>query len=205
MLESNRWNAVVLVAATYLALGGLVYLPDISANALQQTVCVLQPIDQSIPLPVVNMTMDVLVQHNQTVKYVGLIQELTDRSNGGCSYVIQFERAVNSNYYWVDKNAHYTVSGNTLTLYTDKTPVSIPDSMAFGGPSGPSGKGGDVFAKPMTNWSCFTEAHATYYQNLGFTGYTTCDPYAKPQHESDNVPFYVIQKSLEKALGIMHL
>lgn len=199
----SKWSFATLVAVAYLVLFCFTYLPQI-ANATQQTVCVLQPVDQSIPSHVVNMTMKVLSEHNQDAIYVGLVQELTDKSNPGCDHVIQFERAVNSNYNWVDKTAHYTISGNTLTLYTDKTPVNVPDSISFGGPS-KGGKGGDVFAQVMTNWSCFAEAHATYHQNLGFTGYMTCNPYAATLHTSNNVPFYVIHKSLEQALGKMSL
>ena len=199
----SKWNPVIFLAVTCLILGGAIHVPS-SANALQQIVCVLQPIDQSVPSHVVNMTMKVLGQHNQTAKYIGLVQELTDKSNTGCDFVIQFERAVNSNYNWVDKSAHYTISGNTLTLYTDKTPVNVPDSISFGGPS-PGKAGGDVFAPAMTNWSCFTEALATYHQNLGFTGYMTCNPYPVAQHTSDDIPFYVIHKSLEQALGKLHL
>jgi len=203
LLEQSKRNLVIFLAVTCLVLGGTMYLPS-SANALQQTVCVLQPMDQSVPSHVVNMTMRVLAQHNQTAKYIGLVQELTDKTDTGCDFVIQFERAVNSNYVWVDKSAHYTISGNMLTLYTDTTPVNVPDSISFGGPS-PSGKGGDIIAKTMTNWSCFTEALATYHQNLGFTGYTVCNPYAAAQHTSDDIPFYVIHKSLEQALGKLHL
>ncbi|HJT09689.1 MAG TPA: hypothetical protein VJ771_02795 [Candidatus Nitrosotalea sp.] len=203
MSEQNKWIPVTILAITCLVLGGTAYLP-IPANASQQTVCVLQPIDMSVPSHVVNMTMRVLAEHNQTAKYVGLVQELTDKSNTGCNFVIQFERAINSNYNWVDKTAHYTISGNTLTLYTDKTPVNVPDSISFGGPS-KSGKGGDVFAQQMTNWSCFAEALATYHQNLGFTGYTTCNPYAETLHTSNNIPIYVIHRSLEQALEKMAL
>src|SRR5579863_206378 len=101
---------------------GTYAIPAITAHAqVQKTICVLQPIDQSIPSKVVNMTEKVLTQHNETFTYIGLVQELTDKSNTGCDYVIQFQRAVNSNYVWVDKTVHYTISGTTLTLYTDKT------------------------------------------------------------------------------------
>ena len=199
----SKWSLVIFLAVTCLILNGAIHVP-VSANALQHIVCVLQPIDQSVPSHVVNMTMKVLYEHNQTAKYIGLVQELTDKSNTGCDFVIQFERAVNSNYNWVDKTAHYTISGNTLTLYTDKTPINVPDSISFGGPS-KDRKGGDIIAKTMTNWSCFTEALATYHQNLGFTGYTTCDPYAATIHTSDNIPFYVVHKSLEQALEKMSL
>lgn len=231
MLEyvSTRWSLVISATVLVVALfGGSMYVPEISANGITQTICVLQPIDQSIPPHVVNMTMKVLSQHNETARYIGLIQELTDKSNAGCGFVIQFQRAVNSNYYWVDKNAHYTISGNTLTLYTDKTPVNVPDNTASGkmslgvtpsisslAPISPSPStlaagtkshgGGDV-GPPMTNWSCLGEALATYHQNIGWTGSTPCNPYAgRAQSTDDNIPFYIIHKSLEQALVSMHL
>ncbi|MDE1766173.1 MAG: hypothetical protein KGI27_07860 [Thaumarchaeota archaeon] len=206
---AGRWNFAMLAAMTTVMLSGTgMYVPEIFANAAQQTVCVLQPIDQSVPVHIVNMTTKVLAQHNETTKYIGLVQELTDRSNAGCDHVIQFQRAVNSNYDWVDKTAHYTISGNTLTLYTDTTPVDIPSSISFGGVGyavGSGGTGGDVFAPAMTNWSCFTEALATYHQNIGSTMRESCNPYAGAQHVSDSVPFYIVHKSLEQALEKMHL
>ncbi|MDE1763722.1 MAG: hypothetical protein KGH88_05715 [Thaumarchaeota archaeon] len=210
MLEHiGRWNFAMFAAiAIVMSSGAGVHAPEIFANATKQTVCVLQPIDQSVPVHIVNMTTRVLAQHNETARYIGLIQELTDRSNTGCDYVIQFQRAVNSNYDWVDKTAHYTISGNTLTLYTDTTPVDIPDSISFGGVGyavGSGGKGGDIFAPQMTNWSCFAEALATYHQNIGSTMQESCNPYAGVQHVSDSVPFYVVHKSLEQALEKMHL
>ncbi|MDE1764097.1 MAG: hypothetical protein KGH88_07600 [Thaumarchaeota archaeon] len=192
-------------------------MPAITAHAQvsQKTICVLQPIDQSISSKVVNMTEKVLAHHNETSRYVGLVQELTDQSNTGCDYVIQFQRAVNSNYVWVDKSVPYTISGTTLTLYTNNTPVEIPYSIssvmsssgAFNaGGSGKASTGGDTFAPVMTNWSCFGEALATFHLSFnGFTGYTTCNPYSGTQTESDKTPFYVLHKSLEHALTKMHL
>jgi hypothetical protein len=151
------------------------------------------------------MTLKVLAQHNETSRYVGIVQELTDKSNSGCDYVIQFQRAVNSNYNWVDKTVHYAISGNTLTLYTDRTPVNIPDSIAGGPAVGTKSSGGDVIVPVMTNWSCFAEALATYHIVMGFAGYETCNPYSGTQTVSDNMPSYVIHKSLEHALAKMHL
>ncbi|MGI0045627.1 MAG: hypothetical protein ACREBB_00355 [Nitrosotalea sp.] len=202
-----NWKAILFtIFSVAILFQSGTYLTVITASAVSQTVCVLQPIDQSIPLHLVNMTIKVLAQHNETSRYVGLVQELTDKSNTGCDFVIQFQRAVNSNYNWINKQAHYTISGNTITLYTDKTPVLVPNSIG-GGPSvGSKGGGGDVIAPIMTNWSCFAEALSTFHQNAnGFSGYTTCNPYAGTQTTSDNVPYYIVHKSLEHALGAMHL
>ena len=208
MSEFVNWKLVMLTALSVMVIFSVdAYGAPATAHAQvsQKTVCVLQPIDQSISLHVVNMTLKVLAQHNETSRYIGLVQELTDQSNTGCDYVIQFQRAVNSNYNWVDKSVHYTVSGTTLTLYTNKTPVLVPDSIAGGPAVGKSG-GGDVIAPVMTNPVCLAEAQATYHLNLnGFTGYETCNPFAGKQTESDKTPFYVIHKSLEHALTKMHL
>ncbi|NHI04065.1 hypothetical protein DYY67_1440 [Candidatus Nitrosotalea sp. TS] len=134
MYNLASWKLVTLAALSAMILfsASTYVMPPITAHAQvsQKTICVLQPIDQSIPSKVVNMTEKVLTQHNDTFTYIGLVQELTDKNNTGCNYVIQFQRAVNSNYVWVDKNAHYTISGTTLTLYTDKTPVELPDSIS---------------------------------------------------------------------------
>ncbi|MGI0087134.1 MAG: hypothetical protein ACREBI_04125 [Nitrosotalea sp.] len=221
MSEFGNWKLVMLAALSVTVMFSVdtYVVPSTTAHAQvqQKTVCVLQPIDQSISLHVVNMTLKVLAQHNETSRYIGIISELTNKSNPGCDYVIQFERAVNSNYNWVDKTAPYTISGNTLTLYTDKTPVNLPDSIRSsldspgvlnpGGTSGKATSGGDVIAPVMTNWSCFGEAQATFHQNAnGFTGYEVCNPYAgRAQTVSDQTPFYVIHKSLEDALTKMSL
>jgi hypothetical protein len=213
--EFASWKLVVLAALSVMALFsvGTYVMPAITAHAQvsQKTVCVLQPIDQSINSKVVNMTEKVLTQHNDTFSYIGLVQELTDKSNTGCNYVIQFQRTVNSNYYWVDKTVHYTISGNTLTLYTNRTPVLVPDSIS-GGPAalvdkGTTGaKGGDILAPVMTNPICLAEALGTFHQNIsGFSGYETCNPYSGTMTESDNMPFFVIHKALEHALTKMHL
>lgn len=208
MSEFATWKLIMLAALSVMVMFSVdayAMLATAHAQVSQKTVCVLQPIDQSISSHVVNMTLKMLAQHNETSRYVGLVQELTDQSNTGCDYVIQFQRAVNSNYYWVDKTAPYTISGTTLTLYTNKTPVVVPDSIAGGPATGKSG-GGDVIAPVMTNPVCLAEAQATYHLNLnGFTGYETCNPFAGKQTESDKTPFYVIHKSLEHALANMHL
>lgn len=208
MYNLANWKLVMLAALSVMVIFSVdTYAMPATAHAQvsQKTVCVLQPIDQSISSHVVNMTLKVLAQHNETSRYVGLVQELTDQSNTGCDYVIQFQRAVNSNYNWVDKTVHYTISGNTLTLYTNKTPVVVPDSIA-GGPATGKSSGGDVIAPVMTNPVCLAEAQATYHLNLnGFTGYETCNPFAGKQTESDKTPFYVIHKSLEHALATMKL
>lgn len=224
MYNIIKCKPVLLAALSVMVLFsvGLYAMPEVTAHAQvqQKTICVLQPIDQSIPSKVVNMTEKVLTQHNETFSYIGLVQELTDKSNTGCDYVIQFQRAVNSNYAWVDKTAPYTISGTTLTLYTDKTPVLVPDiissgmsspgALNAGGDPRISGSkasgGGDVIAPVMTNPICFAEAIATFHLNLnGFAGYTTCNPYSGTQTVSDKMPFYVIHRSLEHALAIMHL
>lgn len=196
-----------------------------STSSNQSTFCVLQPIDQSIPTHMVNMTMKVLGQHNETARYVGLVAELTNRTNPGCDYVIQFQRMVNSNDQWTDKNSHYTISGNTLTLYTNTTPINQPDSIgdagtavgghqyswtySVGGVShtGHGSNAGDVIAPVMTNWACLGEALATYhFQSItGYAGFETCDPWVGTVTTSDEVPSYVVHKSLELALAQMHL
>ena len=141
-------------------------------------------------------------------------------------YVIQFQRSVNSNYAWVDKTAHYTISGTTLTLYTNTTPVLLPNSIASTSSGinnllsgvvvvndvsqvevvGSKSAGGDVTSPVMTNPVCLAEALATFHQNAnGFAGYEICNPYSGTQSVSDSMPFYVIHKSLEHALAKMHL
>ncbi|MGI0101209.1 MAG: hypothetical protein ACREA7_01270 [Nitrosotalea sp.] len=200
MSEFGNWKLVMLAALSVTVMFSVdtYVVPATTAHAQvqQKTVCVLQPIDQSISLHVVNMTLKVLAQHNETSRYIGIVQELTNKSNPGCDYVIQFERAVNSNYNWVDKTAPYTISGNTITLYTDKTPVISAESTES-----------YSMTNVMTNWSCFAEAQATFHQNAnGFTGYEICNPYAgRAQTVSDQTPFYVIHKSLEYALTKMNL
>ncbi|MDE1764465.1 MAG: hypothetical protein KGH88_09540 [Thaumarchaeota archaeon] len=224
MYNLASWKLVTLAALSAMILfsASTYVMPPMTAHAQmsQKTICVLQPIDQSIPFRIVNMTEKVLTQHNETFAYIGLVQELTDKNNTGCNYVIQFQRAVNSNYVWVDKTVHYTISGTTLTLYTDKTPIELPDSIssvmsspgalnAGGNPNTPGTKasgGGDTFAPIMTNPLCFAEAIATFHLTLnGFAGYETCNPYAGTQTVSDETPFYVLHKSLEHALAKMHL
>lgn len=208
------------------------------ASSGQQTVCVMQPMDQSIPTHLVNMTMKVLGQHNDTARYVGIVAELTNKTNPGCTYVIQFQRMVNSNSQWVNVNAHYTISGNTLTLYTNTTPVNQPDSISnsqttvgnsheysytyytngittsntsFPGSSQATGHGstaGDVIAPVMTNWACLGEALATYHFHsiTGYTGFEVCDPWGGTvSTTSDQVPYWIVHKSLESALAQMHL
>jgi hypothetical protein len=213
--ELASWKLVILAAISVMVLFSVdtYVIPAMTAHAQvsQKTVCVLQPIDLSINSKVVNMTEKVLVQHKETFSYIGLVQELTDKSNTGCNYVIQFQRAVNSNYNWMDKTVHYTISGNTLTLYTNRTPVNIPSSIAGGGigisSSGAAySKGGDIISPVMTNPVCLAEALGTFHQNAnGFSGYEICNPYSGTQTVSDNMPFYVIHKSLEHALTKMHL
>ena len=219
MYNIASWKLVPLAALSVMVLfsASVYVMPPVTAHAQvsQKMICVLQPIDQSIPSKVVNMTEKVLTQHNDTFTYIGLVQELTDKSNTGCDYVIQFQRAVNSNYVWTDKTVHYTISGNTLTLYTNKTPVNLPDSISStmsspgalnAGGSGKATAGGDTFAPVMTNPLCFAEAIATFHLTLnGFAGYESCNPFAGKQTESDKTPFYVLHKSLEHALTKMHL
>ncbi len=223
MSEFASWKLVILTAISVMVLFSVdtYVIPAMTAHAQvpQKTVCVLQPIDQSINTKVVNMTEKVLTQHNDTFTYIGLVQELTDKNNTGCNYVIQFQRSVNSNYAWVDKTAHYAISGNTLTLYTNRTPVLLPNSIATGssapgiqilnagGPQGSTAKsGGDVTSPVMTNPVCLDEALATFHQNAnGFSGSEICNPYSGTISISDQTPFFVIHKALEHALTKLHL
>jgi hypothetical protein len=214
--EFGSWKLVILATISVMVLFSVdtYVIPAMTAHAQvpQKTICVLQPIDQSIPSKVVNMTEKVLTQHNETFTYIGIVQELTDKSNTGCDYVIQFQRAVNTNYNWMDKTVHYTISGNTLSLYTNTTPVLLPNNMASGNgegvyaPASGAAHGGDVTSPVMTNPVCLAEALATFHQNAnGFSGSEICNPYSGTQTVSDNTPFYVIHKSLEHALTKMHL
>jgi hypothetical protein len=212
--EFASWKLVTLAALSVMVMFSVdAYVMPATAHAQvsQKTVCVLQPIDQSISLHVVNMTLKVLAQHNETSRYIGIVQELTDKSNTGCNYVIQFQRSVNTNYAWVDKTAHYAISGNTLTLYTNKTPVNLPSNIGSGNegvyaPKTGAAHGGDVTSPVMTNPVCLAEALGTFHQNLnGFSGYEICNPYSGTQTISDNTPSFVIHKALEHALTKMHL
>lgn len=215
MYKFAGWKLVILAAISVIVLSSVdaYVIPTMTAHAQvsQKTICVLQPIDQSINAKVVNMTEKVLTQHNETFTYIGIVQELTDKSNTGCDYVIQFQRTVNTNYNWMDKTVHYTISGNILTLYTNRTPVLLPDNMATGNegsyaPAAGAAHGGDVTSPVMTNPVCLAEALATFHQNAnGFSGSELCNPYSGTQTVSDGMPFYVIHKSLEHALAKMHL
>ncbi|HEV2192788.1 MAG TPA: hypothetical protein VGR54_04110 [Nitrosopumilaceae archaeon] len=154
------------------------------ANATPQ-VCVLQPVDFSIDPNLVILVNSTLAKENP--KYIPIVQELTDKSNKGCSIVIQIERIYNTNDRYADKSVHYIITGNVIHLFAYKTPVAnarlSPTSHV------------------MSNFACLLEAYGTFHQNLGDkTSMTFCDPYRESNHITNQVPNYVIVKSLTTAM-----
>lgn len=203
VLESNTIVIVVLL---------LVVSTTPLVHAQQQIVCVLAPIDQTINSINLVMAFNMIAQHNQTAKYVGLIPELTNKTSAttGCDVVLQFQRMNNVNTIWDAKNIHYKISGNTITLFTNTTPVVLNTGASGGVTSGISGSGqsGSVFALPMTNAACLGLAFGSYHQSLGYTGSTYCDPYlasSTDHNPNHDVPSYIVQKSLEHAFAKLHL
>ena len=122
MSESASWKLVILAAISVMVLFSVdTYVipdndcscPDTTKDSLHSATN--RPVYSS---KVVNMTEKVLTQHNETFRYIGIVQELTDKSNTGCNYVIQFQRSVNSNYAWVDKtDSLYHIWNYLDTLY----------------------------------------------------------------------------------------
>ncbi|HEV2193371.1 MAG TPA: hypothetical protein VGR54_07135 [Nitrosopumilaceae archaeon] len=169
-------------------------IPFGTANAQpQKNVCILEPIDffmdKNYLIPMITRDVE---RHNVTTTQINIVNELNGKTQG-CDIIIQIERAINSNMIWVDKTTKYLVSGNSITIFTEKS--------VFGNAYG------NMQLTPtnriMTNWQCFEIAHGTIYQNIGLDEYsrTLCDPYSNSlQSSSNNLSPYVIQKSVDLAL-----
>ncbi|GEM_PF-7127361 len=221
MLEfiCHKQKFVALAISIAVLFGAGMYLPEISANGIQQTVCVLQPIDQGVGPDSIRTAFTVLQRHNINATYVGLVQELTDKAHKGCDVVVQFAM-MNNNRQWgigvpnTAPNVPFTISGNIITIYTRSIPVTPETGTSSivtpgGGPGTAStgGHGGGTNLL-MTNPVCMSEALGSYYVSFGQTSRVTCDPYAgmiSKAGSSTFVPVYKISQALNEALKSMGL
>jgi len=161
----------------------------------QKTICVLQPIDQSISYRIVNQAVQTAEEHNATVKIIGLIEELTNKSNAGCGIVINMERTYNTNIWWKDKTIHYLIEGNVITLFTHKTPVS--NGLGQGGQN-------DAIVSQMVMTSCYGLGERfphMYGTQNDYMSNTECDPYQGQRHIKTEISSYVVEKAENTALA----